>query len=110
MAETLEHSASFSSERAILPSPSGPPQSPVFPPENRYCFAVTGHAWNAARLHCPEILPFLVTRGAVFARMSPDQKQQLIQELQGLGYFVGKLTINYIVKYFYFIFFNLERD
>lgn len=32
----------------------------------------------------------MVTRGAIFARMSPDQKQQLVQELQSLGYYVGK--------------------
>lgn len=28
--------------------------------------------------------------GVIFARMSPDQKQQLVQDLQGLGYCVGK--------------------
>jgi P-type E1-E2 ATPase len=31
----------------------------------------------------------LIVRGAVFGRMSPDQKQQLIEMLQKLGYFVG---------------------
>lgn len=25
--------------------------------------------------------------------MSPDQKQQLVQELQGIGYYVGKLLV-----------------
>lgn len=28
--------------------------------------------------------------GVIFARMSPDQKQQLVQDLQGLGYCVGE--------------------
>lgn len=28
--------------------------------------------------------------GNIFARMAPDQKQQLVQDLQGLGYCVGK--------------------
>ncbi|KRT80005.1 hydrolase, partial [Oryctes borbonicus] len=56
---------------------------------NNYRFAVTGKAWSAVRDHYPELVPRLVTRGSVFARMSPDQKQQLIQELQNLGYYVG---------------------
>ena len=39
--------------------------------------------------YAQDILPKLVTRGAVFARMKPDQKQQLIEELKCLGYYVG---------------------
>jgi hypothetical protein len=31
----------------------------------------------------------MIVRGVVFARMSPDQKQQLVEMLQKLGYFVG---------------------
>lgn len=40
--------------------------------------------------HYPELIPKVATRGAIFARMSPDQKQQLVQELQALGYYVGE--------------------
>lgn len=32
----------------------------------------------------------IAVKGAVFARMSSDQKQQLIVELQQIGYYVGK--------------------
>jgi magnesium-transporting ATPase (P-type) len=32
----------------------------------------------------------IAARGAVFARMSPEHKQQLVQELQAIGYCVGK--------------------
>lgn len=32
----------------------------------------------------------MLTRGAVFARMSPGQKQLLVEELQKLGYYVGE--------------------
>lgn len=53
-------------------------------------FAVTGNTWEVLRKSHPELVPKIVTRGAVFARMSPDQKQDLIQELQALGYFVGE--------------------
>ncbi|KAK9746650.1 P5-type ATPase cation transporter [Popillia japonica] len=56
---------------------------------NNYRFALTGKVWSVVREHYPELVPKLVTRGAVFARMSPDQKQQLIQELQNLGYYVA---------------------
>lgn len=54
-----------------------------------FCFAITGRTWSIIKHHFPELIPRIVTRGAVFARMSPDQKQQLVQELQGLGYYVA---------------------
>jgi cation-transporting ATPase 13A3/4/5 len=57
---------------------------------NGYCFVMTGKTWTVAKTHFPDMIPRLVTRGTVFARMSPDQKQQLVQELQALGYYVGK--------------------
>ena len=56
----------------------------------QYCFAMEGKAWAVLHQHFPEILEKLVVRGCVFARMSPDQKQQLIGELQRLGYSVGE--------------------
>ena len=65
---------------------SNNPESPV----NRYHFAVTGNVFSIVKTHYPELLPRLLVRGTVFARMSPDQKQQLVQHLQALGYFVGK--------------------
>ena len=32
------------------------------------------------------VLPFLATRGAVFARMRPDMKQRLVEILQDLDF------------------------
>jgi cation-transporting ATPase 13A3/4/5 len=58
--------------------------------DSGYCFVMTGKTWMIAKTHFPDIVPRLVTRGAVFARMSPDHKQQLVQELQALGYYVGE--------------------
>lgn len=58
-------------------------------PVKDFCFAVTGRTWSIVKTHFPELLSRIVTRGAVFARMSPDQKQQLVQELQNLGYYVA---------------------
>ncbi|XP_034233916.1 probable cation-transporting ATPase 13A3 [Thrips palmi] len=57
--------------------------------EAPYVFAVTGRTWAALREHFPLLLPRICVRGAVFARMSSDQKQQLVNELQDLGYYVG---------------------
>lgn len=38
----------------------------------------------------PELVPKIVAKGAVFARMSGSQKQQAIEQLKSLGYYVGK--------------------
>lgn len=56
---------------------------------NNYRFAMIGKTWSIIRDDYPELLAKIVTRGAVFARMSPDQKQSLILELQDLGYYVA---------------------
>lgn len=56
---------------------------------SRYRFAIEGKSWAVIHTHYPDLLQRLVVRGSIFARMNPDQKQQLIQELQGCGYFVG---------------------
>lgn len=56
---------------------------------DKYCFAIEGKSWAVVHAHFPDVLQKLVVRGAVFARMNPDQKQQLVQELQALGYYVG---------------------
>lgn len=60
---------------------------------DKYCFAIEGKSWAVVHAHFPDVLQKLVVRGAVFARMNPDQKQQLIQELQALGYYVGMYAI-----------------
>lgn len=54
-----------------------------------YRFAMTGKTWSVVRRYFPELIPRLCARGVIFARMSPDQKQSLIQELQALGYYVA---------------------
>lgn len=63
-----------------------------------YVFALTGATWSVIRTHFPDLIPRIATRGAVFSRMSPDQKQQLIQSLQALGYYVGKVFANQLTK------------
>lgn len=58
-------------------------------PCNRYRFAMDGKTWAIVRDYYPDLMPKFVTRGTIFARMSPDQKGQLITELQDLGYYVA---------------------
>lgn len=58
-------------------------------PNNNYRFAMTGKTWTVIRDNFPELLPKFVTRGTVFARMSPENKQALVSELQELGYYVA---------------------
>lgn len=40
----------------------------------------------------------MTVKGTIFARMSPDQKQQLVQELQKMGYFVGQFTTSRCIR------------
>jgi cation-transporting ATPase 13A3/4/5 len=56
---------------------------------NKYRFAMDGKTWAICKEHFPELMGKFVTRGTIFARMSPDQKQALIGELQDLGYYVA---------------------
>lgn len=58
-------------------------------PNNNYRFAMTGKTWSVIRDFLPDELPKFVTRGTVFARMSPEEKQSLVLELQDLGYYVA---------------------
>ena len=58
--------------------------------ENSYLFVLDGATFRTILLHFrTELLPYIVRRGAVFARMRPDMKQQLVELLQDLGYYVG---------------------
>ena len=53
-------------------------------PDNDYCFALTGNAWKEIREH-PEEMRRIIVKGAVYARMSPEQKAQLVESLQDIG-------------------------
>ncbi|UXI19428.1 aspartate aminotransferase [Sarcoptes scabiei] len=51
--------------------------------------AVNGKTFNVLRNHYPDLLKKIAVRGTVFSRMSPEQKQYLIELLQEIGYYVG---------------------
>ncbi|KAL3862275.1 hypothetical protein ACJMK2_008256, partial [Sinanodonta woodiana] len=56
---------------------------------HHYCYAVTGKSWGVLQHHFPDLLLKILYKGTVFARMSPDQKAQLIEHLQDIGYYVA---------------------
>ncbi|XP_029012526.1 cation-transporting ATPase 13A2 isoform X2 [Betta splendens] len=54
-----------------------------------YRLAINGKSFAALCDHFPEHLPKVLMRATIFARMAPDQKTQLVKELQKLNYRVG---------------------
>ncbi|XP_050301923.1 polyamine-transporting ATPase 13A3-like isoform X2 [Anthonomus grandis grandis] len=54
-----------------------------------YCFIVSGDTWHNLKKYFPDLVPKITTKGVVFARMTGAQKQQLVEELKGLGYYVA---------------------
>ncbi|XP_051515898.1 polyamine-transporting ATPase 13A2-like isoform X2 [Myxocyprinus asiaticus] len=54
-----------------------------------YHLAINGVSFAALCDHFPEYLPEILMRGTVYARMTPDQKTQLVKALQKLNYRVG---------------------
>uniref|UniRef100_A0AAY4ABI6 Cation-transporting P-type ATPase N-terminal domain-containing protein n=1 Tax=Denticeps clupeoides TaxID=299321 RepID=A0AAY4ABI6_9TELE len=54
-----------------------------------YHFSMNGKSLAVITEHFPELVPKLVLHGTVFARMSPDQKTQLVEILQSVDYYVG---------------------
>ncbi|XP_061696081.1 polyamine-transporting ATPase 13A3-like [Syngnathoides biaculeatus] len=54
-----------------------------------YHFAVSGQAFAIITEHFPQLFQKLLLRTIVFARMTPDQKTELVQALQSMDYTVG---------------------
>ncbi|KAM9445089.1 polyamine-transporting ATPase 13A2 isoform 1-T1 [Clarias gariepinus] len=55
----------------------------------KYHMAINGKSFAALCDYFPEELPKVLMKGTVYARMSPDQKTQLVKALQKLNYRVG---------------------
>ncbi|NXW49499.1 AT132 ATPase, partial [Nyctiprogne leucopyga] len=52
-------------------------------------FALNGRSFTVVCEHFPDLLPKILIQATVFARMSPEQKTQLVCSLQELNYCVG---------------------
>ncbi|KAI9173310.1 hypothetical protein H9P43_007441 [Blastocladiella emersonii ATCC 22665] len=75
---------------SLLPTslPGGASRGASRPPP--YSLAVTGDVFDWMVEHAPaEALNRMLYKAQVFARMSPDQKQWLVEKLQGVGYTVS---------------------
>ena len=51
--------------------------------------AVTGRSWSIIQQEFAHLVPRFLVMGTVFARMSPDQKARLVEDLAGVGYVVA---------------------
>lgn len=54
-----------------------------------YNFAMTGKTFGILRKSFPKILEKILLNGTIYARMSPDQKAQLVEHLISIGYCVS---------------------
>ncbi|XP_021926839.1 probable cation-transporting ATPase 13A3 isoform X2 [Zootermopsis nevadensis] len=61
---------------------------PLIPSTNSH-IAVDGATWTALKNYHPELLPQIVIRSTIFARMAPDQKAQVVEVLKSLDYVVA---------------------
>uniref|UniRef100_A0A0B7AE23 Cation-transporting ATPase n=1 Tax=Arion vulgaris TaxID=1028688 RepID=A0A0B7AE23_9EUPU len=57
--------------------------------QHRKHLAVSGKSFHVISDYFPELLPKICVQGTIFARMSPEQKCQLIEQLQKIDYTVG---------------------
>ncbi|RKP26448.1 P-type ATPase-like protein, partial [Syncephalis pseudoplumigaleata] len=63
---------------------------PRFRPHQDYELAITGEVFRWMVDHAPrQVLHRMLVKSPIFARMSPDEKQELVEKLQELGYCVG---------------------
>ncbi|KTG05611.1 hypothetical protein cypCar_00005322 [Cyprinus carpio] len=69
-----------------------------------YHLAINGMSFAALCDHFPEYLPKILMRGTVYARMTPEQKTQLVKALQKLKYYNREKTN---LGDFQFLFFDL---
>ncbi|NXG39999.1 AT132 ATPase, partial [Dromaius novaehollandiae] len=67
----------------------GQPQDNCFLQQQPCHFALNGKSFAVVCEHFADLLPKILIRATIFARMSPEQKTQLVCSLQELNYCVG---------------------
>jgi cation-transporting ATPase 13A3/4/5 len=90
--------------------------------KDRLHVAITGKTFKILRDFYPDLLNKLAVRGTVFARMAPEQKQQLVELLQELGYYVGmcgdgandcgalKAGLTFKISHIFIIFYSINSN
>uniref|UniRef100_A0A0P4W4W7 Cation-transporting ATPase n=2 Tax=Scylla olivacea TaxID=85551 RepID=A0A0P4W4W7_SCYOL len=86
---TEDQPATLIFEPAHAPNPASNVKNVCLNIDPKYHLAVSGKAWSVICQHFPDLVPRVVARGTVFARMSPDQKAHLVEELQAINYIVA---------------------
>jgi cation-transporting ATPase 13A3/4/5 len=81
-------------ENTLLPLPIAPEDNTAAPYDamaiGSYSLAVTGDAFRwIIDFGSREVLQRMLVKGAVFARMSPDEKHELVEKLQSIDYCCG---------------------
>jgi cation-transporting ATPase 13A2 len=92
--ESINNPAFRLDPRTLLPLPA-PPETDVSLPYDitnlrNYSLAVTGDVFRWVVDYAPpEVLRRMLVAGRVFARMSPDEKHELVEKLQSIDYSCG---------------------
>ncbi|XP_042636191.1 polyamine-transporting ATPase 13A2 [Orycteropus afer afer] len=77
---------------AAMNGPKDPGQAESYtmePDAHSNHLALSGSTFSILMKHFPKLLPKVLVQGTVFARMAPEQKTELVCELQKLQYCVG---------------------
>ena len=82
---TEEHEEDLNDYRSEIPNVDIISSSECRP----YHFAMSGKSWAVLKTYFPHLIPKIIQRGTIFARMSPDQKAQLVEEYQSIDYVVS---------------------
>ncbi|KAJ1329421.1 cation-transporting P-type ATPase 13A2 [Microdochium nivale] len=92
--ESIDDSAFQLDGRTLLPLPAPADRDASLAYEisnlSNYSLAVTGDVFRWIVDYAPnDVLQRMLVRGNVFARMSPDEKHELVEKLQSIDYCVG---------------------
>uniref|UniRef100_A0A8C5S940 ATPase 13A5 n=1 Tax=Laticauda laticaudata TaxID=8630 RepID=A0A8C5S940_LATLA len=76
--------------KPVFQDPHIPLEEPSAQEEgDNFHFVLSGASYQVLAKHFSSLLPKVLLSGTVFARMSPSQKSNLVEEFQKLDYYVG---------------------
>jgi cation-transporting ATPase 13A2 len=92
--ESIDNTALKLDSNTLMPLPLPAEYDASLPFEvskiKNYCLAVSGDVFRwIVDFAPPKVLQRMLVRGRVFARMSPDEKHELVEKLQSIGYCCG---------------------
>ncbi|KAK4156495.1 hypothetical protein C8A00DRAFT_12607 [Chaetomidium leptoderma] len=93
--ESIDNQAYGLDSKTLLPLPPPPDEDASLPPHDmsnshNYSLAVSGDVFRwVVNFASPEVMRRMLVTGKVFARMSPDEKHELVEKLQSIDYSCG---------------------